>query len=156
MMKLKLNINKFPNFRALVLFLFSLVAIQAQVALPGECPSDIQVVSDFNVAEYLGTWYEYAKYPAIFEGNGKCIVAEYSLNDDGTVKVVNTQVDPVTGEKSGIVGTATVVNDGKLSVQFPGAPTPMGSNYWVLDTDYTEYSVVYSCSNAKSVHLIMV
>ena len=32
---------------------------------------------------------------------------------------------------------------GKLEVDFPGSPP---GNYWILDTDYDNYNVVYSCN----------
>jgi apolipoprotein D and lipocalin family protein len=33
-------------------------------------------------------------------------------------------------------------NLGQLALQFPGTPE---GDYWVLDTDYENYSAVYSC-----------
>lgn len=46
--------------------------------------------------------------------------------------------------------------EGKLGVEFPGSPfqrpIPADGNYWVLDTDYINYSIVWSCEffNGKS------
>lgn len=43
--------------------------------------------------KYTGKWYEYAKYPFIFELGGKCITATYTENsNDGSVEVVNSMV----------------------------------------------------------------
>ncbi|KAG7148502.1 Outer membrane lipoprotein Blc like [Verticillium longisporum] len=44
----------------------------------------------FGLESYLGRWYQVAGTLAPFTGNCKCIRAEYSLNDNGTVKVNNT------------------------------------------------------------------
>jgi apolipoprotein D and lipocalin family protein len=35
--------------------------------------------------------------------------------------------------------------EGKLTVKFGSAPD-LSSNYWILDTDYNQYSIVYFCS----------
>lgn len=55
-----------------------------------------------------------------------------------------------TNKESTIEGTATLTggpNEAKLSVVFPSVPFGRAAPYWVLDTDYTTYSVVYSCTD---------
>lgn len=57
-------------------------------------------------------------------------------------------------------GTARLIEphkrQAKLGVVFPNVrfsrPVPADGNYWVLDTDYTNYSLVWSCEtfNSKS------
>lgn len=34
---------------------------------------------------------------------------------------------------------------GRLAVAFPSLPVTFDAPYWVLDTDYKRYSVVWSC-----------
>lgn len=58
--------------------------------------SDLQTNPNINndhkfLFQYLGKWYEQEKYPQIFQVGGRCTTAEYSLNDDGTVHVLNTE-----------------------------------------------------------------
>lgn len=80
----------------MIAFLFAVVAvdrISAQVTFPGPCPENVQSVETFDVERYLGIWYEYAKYPAAFEGPGSCIVAKYSLNEEGNLNVVNGMIN---------------------------------------------------------------
>ncbi|KAM8823686.1 gamma-glutamyl hydrolase-like [Spinachia spinachia] len=118
---------------------------------PGKCPRP-SVQQDFNVAEYMGTWYEIEKLPAVFE-RGTCNRATYSLLDDGTVKVRNAELLS-NGKRSAIEGVAKVKNPSQpaiLGVSFfrgvPDAP------YWVLSTDYHSYSLVYSCTNYFLFHV---
>ena len=66
----------------------------AQVKFSGPCPTNVNVVPNFNVQKYLGTWYENRKYPALFQGNGKCVTAKYTAQADGNVGVLNSQIDP--------------------------------------------------------------
>lgn len=45
--------------------------------------------SSFDIDTYLGVWYQVAGYTAIFDAGCKCITANYTLNNNGTVHVVN-------------------------------------------------------------------
>lgn len=67
-----------------------IVGSSGQIISPGSCPENVKSVDDLDVQKYLGTWYEYAKYPVYFEAEGKCVTAKYSLKADGTVNVENS------------------------------------------------------------------
>ncbi|XP_077295529.1 apolipoprotein D-like [Arctopsyche grandis] len=129
------------------------VAIQAQVPMIGKCP-DLPVKTHFDPSSYTGKWYEYAKYFAVFELKGKCITATYTAASEG-VTVLNEQINMKTNQPSSIAGTATFTeNSGvaKLSVVFPSIPFGRAAPYWVLDTDYDNYAVVYSCTEFLFFH----
>lgn len=82
------------NIASLLVVTLALFNVSAgQIISSGDCPCNVQVLSNFNLAPYLGLWYEYAKYPVYFEGNGVCITAEYSLQADGNVGVKNSQIN---------------------------------------------------------------
>lgn len=100
--------------------------------------------------QYLGTWWEYEKYPFIFEIGGKCIRAEYGKAADGDVTVRNEQL--FFNSKRSVKGTAKVVGDGKLTVTFDLGLISPSSPYWVLSTDYRNYAVVYSCNSKSLFH----
>ncbi|XP_008566368.1 PREDICTED: apolipoprotein D-like [Galeopterus variegatus] len=95
--------------------------------------------------QYLGRWYEIEKIPVSFE-KGNCIQADYSLMENGNIKVINKEMR-ADGTVNQIEGEATQDNltePAKLAVKFfwlmPSAP------YWVLATDYDNYALVYSCT----------
>jgi len=48
-----------------------------------------EFVKSVDIQRYMGTWYEIARFPQKFEKNLTGVTATYSLNADGTVKVVN-------------------------------------------------------------------
>lgn len=92
----------------------------------------------FDLEAYLGTWYQVAGTPFGPTAGAKCVTANYALNDNGTVKVVNTATQ---GNFSiDIVGTATPIDSaygagGAFVVSFPGTPAAEcpGPNYIVQD-----------------------
>lgn len=77
-------------------------------------------VRSFDLSEYLGTWYEIARFDHSFERGMEGVVAEYLLRDDGKVDVINS------GWKNGIYKVANgkarqpdpVENPAHLEVSF--------------------------------------
>ena len=52
---------------------------------------DKTVVKELDIEKYLGTWYEIARYNHRFEHGLVGVTANYSLRDDGKIKVINSQ-----------------------------------------------------------------
>ncbi|CAK1544465.1 unnamed protein product [Leptosia nina] len=147
---------KMSLLQSIVVFLVAYVTlnvVNAQVMIPGGCP-DIKPLTNFEPARYLGKWYEAEKYFAIFELGGRCITATYTDNGNGVIGVYNKQVNS-NGKKSGIVGEAKLTGDSnvaKLSVRFPSLPVDIPAPYWVIDTDYDNYALVWSCTDLGLMH----
>jgi lipocalin len=51
---------------------------------------DLPVVKTVDLQRYAGTWYEILSLPNSFEGGPTCITANYSLKDNGDIKVLNS------------------------------------------------------------------
>ncbi|XP_002064926.3 apolipoprotein D [Drosophila willistoni] len=120
---------------------------KAQLPFPGQCP-EVKIMDTFDLNAYLGIWYEYSKYPFVFEIGKKCIYANYGIIDNSTVSVVNAAINRFTGNPSNVTGTAKVIAPAQLAVTFSANQQATKPNYLVLGTDYTSYAVVYSCSSA--------
>ncbi|XP_057366280.1 lazarillo protein-like [Daphnia carinata] len=116
-----------------------------QVYALGSCPN-LNVVSDFKIDQYLGKWYSNRSYFPFSQSGLECITAEYVKNG-AKITMKNVGIKKITRTRSTTSGTLRHVQppNGKLSVSFFGDPTQGNANYWVLDTDYTSYSVVWSC-----------
>ena len=60
--------------------------------LPG-CASNstraLPPVSGFAAGRYVGTWYEIARFPHVFERGLSNVTAEYTAQPDGSIRVVN-------------------------------------------------------------------
>ena len=58
--------------------------------------------------------------------------------------------------RTSINGKAILANptadplEGKLIVSFNGRPAATEANYWVLDTDYDNYSIVWNCNTMRN------
>ncbi len=105
----------------------------------------LATVKEVDLQKYAGTWYEIARLPQWFQRGCYDSTATYSLNDDGTVKVIN-RCERKDEDATEAVGTARVVPDSgnaKLKVRFDNwvsrlIPTITEGNYWIiaLDKDY--------------------
>lgn len=97
---------------------------------------DLEVAPNVDLEKYAGEWYEIARLPAKFEKGCFAAKANYSLTEDGAIKVVNTcHKDSLKGETVKVEGKAIVddeITKAKLKVQFFW---PIKGDYWILDVD---------------------
>ncbi len=124
---------------ALALTLLAPLAVPAQTAAPS---APLQTIERLDVARYMGTWYEIAKYPNGFQR--QCATdtqAQYRPREDGQLDVIN-RCRQASGERIEAVGRARQIgaaDSPKLEVRFAPAwlswlPMVWG-NYWVIDLD---------------------
>lgn len=96
----------------------------------------LDTVDRVDVARYVGVWYEIARYPNAFEQGCVGVTAQYTLNADGSVKVINTcRPDSLDAAPTTIEGRAQIADttsNAKLNVSFFG---PFGAPYWIIDLD---------------------
>ena len=109
---------------------------------------DNSTIASFDLNQYLGKWYEIARYDHSFERDLVGCTAEYSLRDDGKIKVLNSgHLKTLNGDYKESVGKAKARKNGtpgQLQVSFFG---PFYGDYDILELapDYS-YSVVGSSS----------
>jgi apolipoprotein D and lipocalin family protein len=125
----------------------TLAANAATAASDQATPNALQPIASLDVARYMGTWFEIAKYPNMFQN--QCVrntQANYQAKSDGTLQVLNRCVmaDGQTTEALGAARQIGPADSPKLEVRFAPAwlsflPMVWG-DYWVIDLD-TQYQL---------------
>ncbi len=97
-------------------------------------------VAEVDLARYAGRWYEIARFPVWFQEGCSAITADYALDPDGTVDVLNAcREDSLDGPLRTAAATArsTDPSNARLKVRF-SRWVPIEGDYWVLhlDPDY--------------------
>ncbi len=110
------------------------------------CPMmpELKTVDHVDVARYMGTWYEIAKFPQRFEKGLVGVTADYTLLPNGKVQGPERRIrGDFNGKLRSAKGKAWIVDrasNAKLKVSFFW---PFAADYWILElgNDY-EYSAV--------------
>lgn len=126
-----------------LIVLFAMFALSACAGKPGPVGNIAvpQPAKPVELEKYLGRWYEMARYEAPFQRGCEAVTADYSLKEDGGIKVINRCLK--NGKFEQAIGKAKLVeasNGSKLKVSFFG---PFYGDYWVLDrADDYSWSIV--------------
>jgi len=111
-------------------------------------PDGVTPVKNFDVNRYLGVWYEVARLDHSFERGLEAVSAEYSLREDGGLKVINSGRSVATGVTDQAEGRAYFVeaeDTGYLKVSFFG---PFFGSYIVFDLDQSNYQYAFVAGNS--------
>ena len=122
---------------------FSMFALVILSACTG-APKGTSVVSGFELDRYLGTWYEIARLDHRFERGLTDVTADYTLRDDGGVRVVNRGFNTKKAEWDEAIGKAYMLESpdiGQLKVSFFG-PFYGGYNILELDKENYQYALI--------------
>lgn len=113
-------------------------------------PDNVTPVDNFKLDRYLGKWYEIARLDHSFERGLSRVTAEYSLRDDGGVKVLNRGYNEEKKEWKEAEGKAYFVerpDQGYLKVSFFG---PFYGSYIIMELDKENYQYSLVCGPDKS------
>ncbi|PEH53986.1 outer membrane lipoprotein Blc [Yersinia kristensenii] len=112
-----------------------IIATLLSVACSVTPPKDVKIVDNFQLPRYLGTWYEIARLDHSFERGLDRVTANYSLRDDGGVKVINRGYNTKKQQWQESIGKAYFIGSpqqASLKVSFFG---PFYGGYNVIDLD---------------------
>jgi apolipoprotein D and lipocalin family protein len=117
----------------------ALVALRSCASIPVGAVA----IKPFDKDKYLGRWYEVARMDFRFERNLSEVTANYSLKENGTIKVENRGFNYLTKEWKEAIGKAKFAgspDEARLKVSFFG-PFYGGYNVIALDDQY-KYALV--------------
>lgn len=106
-------------------------------------PESIKPVDGFNLNNYLGKWYEIARLDHSFERGLSQVTANYSIKDDGGVRVINKGFSIKNNEWQEAEGKAYFVDtttEGYLKVSFFG---PFYGSYVVFELEHENYQYAF-------------
>lgn len=84
-----------------------------------------QTVEKLNLQEFMGTWYEIARFDHSFERGMTDVTATYRLLDNGKIEVINSGLR--NGKREEAIGKVkTTATPGRLRVSF----------FWIFYSDY--------------------
>lgn len=98
-------------------------------------PTNVKVVTPFDLSRYLGKWYEIARLDHSFERDMNRVTAQYSLNVDGSVNVLNRGFNTKEQAWDEAIGRAELTqgpDKGALKVSFFG---PFYAGYFIVALD---------------------
>ena len=134
---------------------FCLLVISAQGQIPVERCPDVKGVANFDGYAYLGNWYEQGRYPTLLEDHGRCVVTNIAVGPiSRTIRSRTQYINSETNETHVLEGEAqqgSTTGEGRFLVHFlnPDVTVP----FYVLGTDYENYSVGFVCFERNGVFL---
>ncbi len=113
-------------------------------------PKGVAPVTEFDIQRYMGTWHEVARLDHSFERGLTRVTAEYTLNSNGIVAVVNRGWDARRQCWKEARGRALFCGDqstGSLKVSFFG---PFYGGYHIIALDQSGYLYSMVCGPSRS------
>jgi apolipoprotein D and lipocalin family protein len=108
-------------------------------------PKGVKPVTGFDSQRYLGTWHEIARMDHSFERGLSQVTADYSMREDGGIKVLNKGFSASENKWKQAEGKAYFVGEkttGHLKVAFFG---PFYGSYIIAELDKENYSYSLVC-----------
>ena len=123
-----------------------------QVMSFGECPNP-PILGDFNLTLFMDKWFEYARYPSIFEPEVKCKSEVYTLNiTRRTLFRIRIQVEELSETGRVITSRAVAkkvrglpITTASFRIKYPNFKAPKKPSYNVLFAEYFSYALVWNC-----------
>ena len=128
---------------------YSLLVVCLLISSCLSVPDGVAPIQNFELDRYVGRWYEVARLDHSFERGLEAVTADYSLRDDGSIRVINSGRDINSGELQQAEGRAYFVdksNIGHLKVSFFG---PFYGSYVIFELDQIDYQYAFVAGNSK-------
>ncbi len=112
-------------------------------------PPGVEVVDNFDLDRYLGTWYEIARLDHSFERGLSKVSATYTRRDDGGIDVLNRGYDAQKGEWKEAKGRAYPLGEGDAGSLKVSFFRPFYAGYHIMALDHADYRYALVCGPSK-------
>jgi len=152
------------NFSAIFcVFLSFFGMIACEHVINGRPCGDPPVVQNFNLQQFEGLWYEIEDYHEDLSQvvKNQCNEVNYAIVNSSTINITTSYVTETSGGKVEKTQQGTIDDERQpakwtifLVTNIPGHDESehLYLNYDILDTDYTNYALVWACSGTSSHH----
>jgi apolipoprotein D and lipocalin family protein len=113
-------------------------------------PEGVSPVEQLDTSRYLGTWHEVARLDHSFERGLSNVTADYSMREDGGLRVINRGYSAEEGDWQQAEGRAYRIEEnqpGHLKVSFFG---PFFGSYVVFELDSVDYQYAFVAGNTTN------
>ncbi|ODN05072.1 Apolipoprotein D [Orchesella cincta] len=137
----------------LIIFSIHISQNNGQILIPGSCPN-LGGMQDFDLNRYVGLWYEVEKYMFLPEIAGNCVYVRYKDHTNDTFRADIVQVEAITRKHVVSPSRGSIIsNDGSahidlvvdVRVPLTFVTVKIDYPYYILDTDYENYVIKWSC-----------
>ncbi|RWS24349.1 apolipoprotein D-like protein [Leptotrombidium deliense] len=135
--------------KLVIIVLIFCTCVNSQRFLPGYC-RPLPAVQNFDKNRFFGHWIEAEKTPSMFDMIMRCMEVDFTEDKDGSINVA-LKGSTLAGLPISITGDGLVqdvTKHGSYSVRYGFGVPFQGTLTTILDTDYKEYALVYSCTNS--------
>jgi apolipoprotein D and lipocalin family protein len=111
-------------------------------------PDGVVAIDGFDKQRYLGHWYEVARLDHSFERGLTNVTVDYSLREDGGIRVINRGYSSDENAWQEAEGKAYFIDDeqqGHLKVSFFG---PFYGSYIIFEMDEQDYQYAFVAGNS--------
>lgn len=113
-------------------------------------PEGIKPVENFDLKRYLGKWYEIARFDHRFERGLQQVTAEYSLREDGRVRVLNRGYSEPRAQWRQAEAIAKFADDPHTAHLRVSFFRPFYASYIVFELDHEGYQYALVTSSTRS------
>ncbi|KAI1279598.1 Apolipoprotein D [Halotydeus destructor] len=109
----------------------------------GDCP-EVPVMNPFEFEQFQGTWYVVSNYEAV----SKCVRENVTKVGDEYSILVELETVGIPVRQPASVKFYKNRPESMMKLSYPKSYDLSDENYWILDSDYKKYALVWSCYNS--------
>ncbi|XP_076308696.1 apolipoprotein D-like [Tachypleus tridentatus] len=104
-----------------------------------------EVMENFNATRFMGRWYEIRKSFQLLDFGVRCVMVEYRNLRNDTFSLIHKGIGIFHEKKQSKADLAVLNSETPAKLLLKYETLPYYENYYILDTDYDNYAITWSC-----------